>query len=253
MGRGVEAVIFDWGGTLTPWHEVDLPEQWRVYAREVHGVPLGSPDVPQPDLAAAHDLADRIMRAEAAAWKRGREDHSSAAIAEILDAAGVDARHDRHLLALAAYRTVLGAPHRAPTPRSGRSGRGCTPAASRSASCPTPSGPATTTGRSSSATGSPTSSTATSTHRRSTASSRIPTPSGPPATPWASLPRRPCTSVTGSSRTSTAPTRWGCGRSGSRTRTSPRPSASTSTAVPDAVAHELLDVLAIVDGWRAGA
>mgnify|MGYP003428583148 CR=1 FL=1 len=28
----VDAVIFDWGGTLTPWHTVDLVEQWRVYA-----------------------------------------------------------------------------------------------------------------------------------------------------------------------------------------------------------------------------
>ena len=39
-GRSLHAVIFDWGGTLTPWHDVDLPEQWRVYAREVHGVPV---------------------------------------------------------------------------------------------------------------------------------------------------------------------------------------------------------------------
>ena len=31
----VEAVIFDWGGTLTPWHTIDLAEQWRVYAREL--------------------------------------------------------------------------------------------------------------------------------------------------------------------------------------------------------------------------
>ena len=51
------------------------------------------------------------------------------------------------------------------------------------------------------------------------------------------------TSATGSSRTSTARSRSGCARSGSRTPTSRRRSASTSTAVPDAVAHELLDVL----------
>ena len=31
----VGAVIFDWGGTITPWHTVDLDEQWRVFAREV--------------------------------------------------------------------------------------------------------------------------------------------------------------------------------------------------------------------------
>ena len=29
----LRAVIFDWGGTLTPWHTVDMAEQWRVFAR----------------------------------------------------------------------------------------------------------------------------------------------------------------------------------------------------------------------------
>ncbi|MBD3782690.1 MAG: HAD family hydrolase [Micrococcales bacterium] len=104
MSRRVEAVVFDWGGTLTPWHDVDLPEQWRVFAREVHGIPVGSSEVPQEDLDEAHRLADRIHEVEAAAWRRGRDDHSSASLAEILDAAGVDAEHDRHHLALAAYR-----------------------------------------------------------------------------------------------------------------------------------------------------
>ncbi len=104
MTRAVRAVLFDWGGTLTPWHRVDLPEQWRVFAREVHGIPVGSAEVPEADLAAAHELADRLLTAEADAWRRGREDHSSAALSDVLEAAGVDAAHDRHLLALAAYR-----------------------------------------------------------------------------------------------------------------------------------------------------
>ena len=30
MTHPVDAVIFDWGGTLTPWHEVDLPEQGTI-------------------------------------------------------------------------------------------------------------------------------------------------------------------------------------------------------------------------------
>ncbi len=104
MSRPVEAVVFDWGGTLTPWHDVDLPEQWRVFAREVHGVPVDSPEVSEADLDEAHRLADRILAVEADAWGRGRQEHSSASLAEILDAAGVDAEHDRHHLALAAYR-----------------------------------------------------------------------------------------------------------------------------------------------------
>ena len=26
----VEAVIFDWGGTLTPWHTIDATELWAA-------------------------------------------------------------------------------------------------------------------------------------------------------------------------------------------------------------------------------
>jgi putative hydrolase of the HAD superfamily len=100
----VEAVIFDWGGTLTPWHEVDLPEQWRVFAREVHGLPVDDPAMPAEDLAEADGLAARILAAETAAWQRGREEHTSATLAQVLDEAGVDPEHDRHHLALAAYR-----------------------------------------------------------------------------------------------------------------------------------------------------
>ncbi len=103
MTGAVDAVVFDWGGTLTPWHDVDLPEQWRVFAREVHGVPVDSPEVPEADLERAHRLAERILEVESAAWRRGREEHGSATLADILDEAGVDAEHDRHHLALAAY------------------------------------------------------------------------------------------------------------------------------------------------------
>ena len=98
------AVIFDWGGTLTPWHDVDLPRQWRVFAREVHGLPVEDPAMPAEDLAEADSLALRIHQAEEKAWARGRETHESASIEAILAEAGVDPEHDRHHLALAAYR-----------------------------------------------------------------------------------------------------------------------------------------------------
>lgn len=102
--RSLHAVIFDWGGTLTPWHDVDLPEQWRVYAREVHGVPIEASEMPPEELAEADSLALRILDAEDRAWKRGRTDHSSSSLESILDDAGIDPAHDRHHLALAAYR-----------------------------------------------------------------------------------------------------------------------------------------------------
>jgi len=87
------AVIFDWGGTLTPWHSVDLEEQWRVFARQVHA-----------EEAQALSLAARIIAAEDAAWVRSRTDHSSARLHEILAEAGLDADHLRREAALAAYR-----------------------------------------------------------------------------------------------------------------------------------------------------
>ena len=102
--RRVRAVIFDWGGTLTPWHTVDLPQQWRVFAREVHGMSVEDPAMPVEDLAEADSLAMRIHAAEEKAWSRGRQTHESASIEAILAEAGVDAEHDRHHLALAAYR-----------------------------------------------------------------------------------------------------------------------------------------------------
>ncbi len=69
----------------------------------MHGIPVESPEMPAEELAEADGLAVRIFEAETAAWRRGREEHSSASLEAVLDAAGVDAAHDRHHLALAAY------------------------------------------------------------------------------------------------------------------------------------------------------
>ena len=68
----IDAVIFDWGGTLTPWHTIDQRESW---------------------LAATGDpaLADRLSAAEDLAWTRSRDEYTSATLAEVLQAAGVDA------------------------------------------------------------------------------------------------------------------------------------------------------------------
>jgi putative hydrolase of the HAD superfamily len=81
-------VIFDWGGTLTPWHTVDIAEQWRTYARA-----YGGDDA----------LADRILEAERRAWARTRDDGGSSRLAEILDEAGVASDHPGVSAAQAAY------------------------------------------------------------------------------------------------------------------------------------------------------
>jgi putative hydrolase of the HAD superfamily len=88
----VQAVIFDWGGTLTPWHTVDLAEQWRAYAREF---------ADHPDQA--EELAARIMAAEDKAWARIRAGGVSAHLTEVLAEAGVSSDHPGHDAALTAY------------------------------------------------------------------------------------------------------------------------------------------------------
>lgn len=90
----VGAVIFDWGGTITPWHTVDLAEQWRAFARAYH----------VNDEALAQELAEAVWTAEDAGWKRGRSDQSSARIEEIIAEAGVVAEDPRTAVGLAAYR-----------------------------------------------------------------------------------------------------------------------------------------------------
>jgi putative hydrolase of the HAD superfamily len=91
--RAVRAVIFDWGGTLTPWHTIDVAAQWRVFAEAIHD-----------DDQTAATLAAGILAAEGAAWARGRTEHSSARLEEIFAEAGHDEGHEAHEAALAAYR-----------------------------------------------------------------------------------------------------------------------------------------------------
>jgi putative hydrolase of the HAD superfamily len=90
--RPVRAVLFDWGGTLTPWHTVDVGAQWHAYATRY-----------AEDAQSARAMAERIMAAEEAAWKRLREDGGSSRLAEILAEAGVDTDDPGHSAAQAAY------------------------------------------------------------------------------------------------------------------------------------------------------
>ncbi|MFC5181022.1 HAD family hydrolase [Actinomadura harenae] len=74
----VKAVIFDWGGTLTPWHDIDIARMWR----EVCAAGLA------PDEAA--DAAERLNAAELELWRRGTDEHRSATLDEVFAVAGVE-------------------------------------------------------------------------------------------------------------------------------------------------------------------
>lgn len=93
----MRAVIFDWGGTLTPWHTVDVPKIWReTYA-----------DLAHPDhKGAATDLAQILTEVDAAAWAAGRIEHRSARLEDILATAARQAGLSLDHLDTAAARTA---------------------------------------------------------------------------------------------------------------------------------------------------
>jgi putative hydrolase of the HAD superfamily len=67
----IDAVIFDWGGTLTPWHTVDAQQSWLTGAADA-------------------ELGARLWVAEAAMWQRSQTEHRSATLADVFTSAGLD-------------------------------------------------------------------------------------------------------------------------------------------------------------------
>lgn len=80
----VEAVVFDWGGTLTPWHTIDFDEESIALAAAVLG---------EHDVTAA---ATALRAACDVVWGRSRDDHTSATVADVFSEAGLE--HDESRL-----------------------------------------------------------------------------------------------------------------------------------------------------------
>ncbi|MFC4906418.1 HAD family hydrolase [Actinomadura gamaensis] len=74
----VKAVIFDWGGTLTPWHDIDIPDIWK----RICAAGLSPQD--------AADAATRLLAAEEELWRRCKDEHRSATLDEVFAIAGVE-------------------------------------------------------------------------------------------------------------------------------------------------------------------
>jgi HAD superfamily hydrolase (TIGR01509 family) len=91
---GLTAVVFDWGGTLTPFHDIDLLDLWRVAA-----------DILAPERAA--DLAAALASAERAWWDSAVLTGRSGTTADVLAAAsagtGIDLDAALHEEALSAH------------------------------------------------------------------------------------------------------------------------------------------------------
>ncbi|CAN5343192.1 hypothetical protein BH09ACT12_BH09ACT12_09730 [soil metagenome] len=82
----IDAVIFDWGGTLTAWHDVDFHAESMALAQAVIDVDHE-----------AEVSRERLHRAGATVWGRSRDHQQSATVADLFTVAGL--KHDPDLLA----------------------------------------------------------------------------------------------------------------------------------------------------------
>ncbi|GAA4690061.1 HAD family hydrolase [Nocardioides conyzicola] len=81
---GIDAVIFDWGGTLTRWHDVDFHAESLALAQAV---------------STDHDVEvsrERLHAANETIWGRSRDHQQSATVADLFTEAGLE--HDPDLL-----------------------------------------------------------------------------------------------------------------------------------------------------------
>jgi putative hydrolase of the HAD superfamily len=70
-------VIFDWGGTLTPWHTIDHDELWLAIC------------TPHGDTDTAARMAAKLRSAEVSLWQDCERDQRSATLDGLLSLAGV--------------------------------------------------------------------------------------------------------------------------------------------------------------------
>jgi putative hydrolase of the HAD superfamily len=74
----IQAVIFDWGGTLTPWHSINIEQLW--FAICAHHF--------ETDQAAAHAAA--LHAAEQELWQASTAEQRSATMGQLFARAGVE-------------------------------------------------------------------------------------------------------------------------------------------------------------------
>ncbi len=73
----VHGVIFDWGGTLTPWHSINVEQLWAAVCEQHF------------EAAEAITRAAALHAAEQQLWRASADDHRSATISQLFELAGV--------------------------------------------------------------------------------------------------------------------------------------------------------------------
>lgn len=67
----IEAVVFDWGGTLSAFADIDMADMWRLAARHL-------------DPEREDEVCRRLMEVEGASFDRARTDQRSSTLSDIL-------------------------------------------------------------------------------------------------------------------------------------------------------------------------
>ena len=75
----IDAVIFDWGGTLTPWHSIDAAGLWSCVCE---------PHFPAPE---AVEYAAALHAAEVELWRLSTAEQRSATMSRVFELAGFTA------------------------------------------------------------------------------------------------------------------------------------------------------------------
>lgn len=88
MSTPIEAVIFDWGGTLTAWHDIDFHAESLALAQAVVTTPTPDDD--------HHRYARSLHEAGSIVWGWSRDEQRSATVADLFEVAGLG--HDPELL-----------------------------------------------------------------------------------------------------------------------------------------------------------
>jgi putative hydrolase of the HAD superfamily len=70
VSMNLDAVIFDWGGTLTPWHTIDPFDCWLTVAGD-------------------EETANALHAAEDAIWIASRDEHRSGTLSDVLERAAI--------------------------------------------------------------------------------------------------------------------------------------------------------------------
>jgi len=84
-----DAVIFDWGGTLTRWHDIDFHAEALALAHAVVAHDAETHAGPEVHV-------DALQRANQVIWGRSRDHQQSSTVAELFSEAGLE--HDPELL-----------------------------------------------------------------------------------------------------------------------------------------------------------